>query len=77
MPTGVTLAVGVKSWSATLTRTRFLSPREKSPTFTVALASMDMRTTCASVSAAALTRLSCSKMASVTRSFFSRSASLI
>jgi hypothetical protein len=43
MPTGVTVALGLNSWSAALTRTRFLPPREKSPTLTVALASIEMR----------------------------------
>ncbi len=64
------MALALKSWSAALTRTRFLPPREKSPTFTVALASMEMRSTVVSASAAALTRLTCSKIALVAGSFF-------
>lgn len=43
---------------------------EKSPTLTGALASMEMRTVAASLSAAALTRLTCSKIASLAASFF-------
>ena len=46
MPTGVTVATGVKSWSAVLVGTRLLSPRAKGPTLTVALVSIESRNTC-------------------------------
>src|SRR3989442_4941242 len=46
MPMGVTVAADPKSWSAAEVATRLLPPREKGPTLTVALASIEIRRTC-------------------------------
>ena len=46
------------------------APREKGPTFTVASASMETRSTAGLASAAVLTALSCAKMASISGTFF-------
>jgi len=52
MPTGVTVASGLKSWSQALVSERLLPPRAKGPTFTVAFASSEMRNVSGSLSAA-------------------------
>ncbi len=70
MPTGVTVATGLKSWSAALVGTRLLPPRAKGPTLTVALASIESRNTCEASSASSLRCFTWAKMASVSGSFF-------
>src|SRR6266508_1891687 len=70
MPTGVTVADGLKSWSQAAVSVRLLPPRAKGPTFTVALASMEMRKVSGAASAAAFISLTCSKIASGSGIFF-------
>ena len=70
IPNGVSVASGLKSWSAALVPIRLLPPREKGPILTVALASIDTRRVSSARSAWALTCFTCSKMASVSLTFF-------
>ncbi len=52
MPTGVTFALGWKSWSAALVGIRLFPPRANGPTLTVAFASIEMRNVVSVASAA-------------------------
>jgi len=52
MPTGVTVALGWKSWSAAAVGMRLLPPRANGPTLTVAFASSEIRNTLSLASAA-------------------------
>src|SRR6266700_4664939 len=69
IPNGVTVAVGLKSWSAALVGTRLLPPRANGPTLTVALASIETRNTSEASSASSLRCFTWIKMASVSGSF--------
>ena len=70
MPKGVSVASGLKSWSAASVPVRLLPRRENGPTATVALASSESRRVSGASSAWGLTSLSRSKMASVWGTFF-------
>ena len=70
MPKGVSVASGLKSWSAALVLVRLRPRRENGPMLTVALASIEIRRVSSARSASGLTRFSCSKMASVCLTFF-------
>src|SRR5262245_24826821 len=70
MPTGVTVALGSKSWSAAAVGIRLLPPRANGPMLTVAFASIEIRNTRSLASAARLTAATWSKIASVCGTFF-------